>query len=453
MEFWSDFKRSFLKKSGNSKICESWLSGVKEARLKKTGGASAFTLRASSDLHKKWLQDHVLPDLSSALRQRVGPSCHVKIEVVPRLPARPGRPLFSAEPPAGRPPAAAGPRPAAFHPGYVFESFVVGKHNEFAHGACFSIARLGGRNVSFNPLFIHGPSGLGKTHLLNAAGQEILRRRPAARIFYLSAERFLNECVLALQKREMPEFQKKYRRQCDALLMDDIQMIARGARVQEEFFHTFNDLHERGVQVIVCCDRPPGRVPHLEARIKSRLEGGLVADISYPDRETRLAILGKKAEAKGLFLSGEARGRIADAFKFSIRGMEGLLNKIKMLTDLHGGKLSQAQMRAILRDSAAAPLTAEEISSRAAEKFHVSLEDLKSPCRKRPIVIARQTAMYFIKSILRKSLSETGAAFGKKDHTTALNAIKKVNRLKEADPDFRKAFEELKEEFAGARAP
>ena len=266
-------------------------------------------------------------------------------------------------------------------------------------------------------------------------------------MFYLSAERFLNECVQAIQKREMPAFQKKYRRQCDVLLMDDIQMIARGARVQEEFFHTFNELHSRNVPVIVCCDRPPESVPQLGGRIRSRLEGGLVADVSFPDSETRLAILRSKAERKGLFLSGESCRRIAEAFKTSIRGMEGMLNKIKMMTDLHGGSLSPSEVQKILKDSAKPQVSSEEILSIVAEKLQVSAEAMKSPSRKAPVAAARQTAMFFMRRCLKKTLNETGAFFGKKDHTTALNAIKKISRLKERDAGFQAVFEEIEKEI------
>ena len=427
-----------------------------DVHLKRAGASYIFTLRAASGLHKKWIQDHLLSDLRLHLRRRVGEACRVQLEVAeapPKLPVKPGRSLF---PPAFSPaPENPSPRKGIFNPEYTFENFVVGRHNEFAHGACLSVSRAAlkktGAAGNFNPLFIYGPSGLGKTHLLNAVGQEILRSRPEARVFYLSAERFLNECIQALQKREMPEFQKKYRRGCGILLMDDIQMVSKGPRVQEEFFHTFNELHSRNVPVVVCCDKPPARIPKLEERIRSRLQGGLVVDISCPDRETRLAILRRKAERKGLSLSGESCGQIADAFKTSVREIEGALNKIKMKTDLRGGKLSQLEIQEILKESAKPALTAEIIQNKVAEKFHISLEDLRSPSRKKNVVAARQTAMLFIKTLLGKSLSETGHIFGKKDHTTVLNAIRKIRRLKENNAEFRIFFEDLQRNFEARR--
>ena len=334
---------------------------------------------------------------------------------------------------------------AFFHPDYLFDNFVVGKNNEFAREVCFCLTQR--RSAAFNPIFIHGPSGVGKTHLLNAIGWEFAANCPEKRIHYLSAEKFLNECIHSIQKREMKKFQKKYRIRCDLLLLDDIQMIARGTAVQEEFFHTFNELFSRGAPVVVCCDSPPSRVPGLEDRLRSRMEGGLVAEISYPDWETRVAILKSKAEKKRLELPDKILFQIARNHRRSIREMEGALNKIKMLSDLKGGPLSLDYIQGLLEKAAPRPVTALEIQKKAAKKFHVSLEEALSLSRKKEALLARQTAMYFIKTKLRKSLSDTGRLFGGKDHSTVVNSLKKVEKLKAKDPEFQLILEELQNDL------
>ena len=332
-----------------------------------------------------------------------------------------------------------------FNPDYLFENLIVGKHNEFAHGVCLSLTKQ--KECSFNPLFIHGPSGVGKTHLLNAVGQEFSRHYSGKKIHYLSAERFLNECIHAIQKREMKQFQKKYRSQCDLLLLDDIQMIARGTVVQEEFFHTFNELFHKNIPVVLCCDTSPSRIPGLEERLRTRMEGGLVVEISYPDLETRVAILKSKMEKKQLILSDKVIFRIAQNCKKSIREMEGALNKIKMLSDLKGGILSPDYIDTILSRIGPPPLTVIEIQKKVAKKFNISLEEMLSSCRKKNIVLARQTAMYFIKMALKKSLSDIGRIFGGKDHSTVVNGLKKVERLKAQNPDFKMDLEDLHQEI------
>ena len=339
---------------------------------------------------------------------------------------------------------------AFFHPDYLFDNFIVGKNNEFAREACFCLTQR--RSLAFNPIFIHGPSGVGKTHLLNALGWEFAAGFPEKRIHYLSAEKFLNECIHSIQRREMKRFQKKYRSRCDLLLLDDIQMIARGTAVQEEFFHTFNELFNRGAPVVLCCDSPPSRVPGLEDRLRSRMEGGLVAEISYPDWETRVAILKSKAERKGLEIPDKILFQIARNHRRSIREMEGALNKIKMLSDLKGVPLSLEYMQSLLEKAAPRPITALEIQKKTAKKFHVSLEEALSPSRKKDALLARQTAMYFIKTKLRKSLSDTGRLFGGKDHSTVVNGLKKIEKLKAKDPEFRLALDELEREMESCGA-
>ena len=331
-----------------------------------------------------------------------------------------------------------------FNSEYTFESFIVGKSNEFAYGACLSVGKLEKR---FNPLFICGPSGLGKTHLLNAIGQQIQKQTPQARILYLSAERFLNECIQSIQNKKMASFQEKYRKNVDVLLMDDIQMIAKGHAVQEEFFHTFNDLHHRKVQVVVCCDKFPSQIPKLEERIRTRLDGGLVVDISYPDMETRLAILRYKMDKKNLLISEKLLLKIASSCGQSVREMEGVLNRIKMMGDLHKKGLSQEHIEQILEPLITQECTPENIQEQVAKAFRISIEDLKGKDRTKNIVVARQTAMFLIKTLLRKSLNDIGYLFGGRDHSTVINSLKKVEKMQAQDPSFKRLLDTLHREI------
>ena len=320
------------------------------------------------------------------------------------------------------------------------------KSNNLAYGASKAITKYNKTDEPFNPLFIYSPSGLGKTHLLNAIGHEELKTKPQSRIIYMSAERFLNEYIRALQNKKMEQFRKKFRNNCDLLLIDDIQIIARGKEVQEEFFHTFNELYDRKIQVVVCCDQAPGYVPRLEERIRTRLEGGLMVDISFPDEETRTAILKSKVEERGLFLSPQGLNQISSVCKRSIREMEGVLNKIKIMTELHEGSLSLKEIENILKNFQK-ELTVEEIQKKAAKGFGISIEELKSPSRKKHIVTARQTAMYLIRIHLRKSLNDISLVFKKKDHTTVINSLKKVEKLKTTDKEFKGILEVLQREI------
>ena len=315
-----------------------------------------------------------------------------------------------------------------------------------AYGACQAVAKHKRAGESLNPLFIYGPSGLGKTHLLNAIGQQNLEIYPQNKVLYLSAERFLNEYIMSIQNKQMNQFRKKFRKSCDLLLMDDVQIIARGKGIQEEFFHTFNELYSQKTQIVVCCDQSPGNVPHLEDRIKTRLEGGLMADISYPDKETRLAILKNKTKEKNIFLSSQSLDQIAQVCRKSIREIEGVLNKIKIMTELHNGRLSFKDIEKILK-TIRKELTVKEIQKNVAKAFDISEEDIKSPSRRKQIITGRQTAMYLIRVNLRKSLNDIGSFFGKKDHTTVLNSIKKVEKLKSEDKDFKRLLESLQRDI------
>ena len=451
LSLWTELKKNLLSRRKDDSVFQSWLNSVRPEDLEETGREIFLTLQIPSDLHKRWVQDNIMKDILRQMARRYQKPCGIRFKTgVPKLPASRQFQFFSgqnsSEEKALRQ-KVQGVRKTKnvfFNSEYTFKSFIVGKNNEFAHGACLSIAR---REKSFNPLFICGPSGLGKTHLLNAIGQEIQKNSPSARILYLSAERFLNECIQSIQNRKMALFREKYRKNADILLMDDIQMIAKGHAVQEEFFHTFNELFNKKVPVVVCCDNFPSQIAGLEERIRTRLSGGLAADISYPDMETRLAILRDKTSRKNLFLSESSLLKIAGSSCKSIREMEGILNKIKMMEDLHRGRLPPEYMEKILKSLTPKTPRPEEIQKQTAEAFHISREELLGRSRIKNIVRARQTAMFLVKTSLRKSLSDVGRLFGGRDHTTVINSLKKVKELKEKDPGFKKVLDSLYREI------
>ena len=446
LSLWTELKKNLLSHRKNDSVFQSWLDSIQLEDLEENGREVFLTLQTPSDLHKKWVQDNIMKDILHQIARRYQKPCGIRFKTgVPELPVSRHLQSFSGQKPRNQ--KIQGVRKTKnvfFNSEYTFKSFIVGKNNEFAHGACLSIAR---REKGFNPLFICGPSGLGKTHLLNAIGQEIQKKSPSARILYLSAERFLNECIQSIQNKKMALFREKYRKNVDVLLMDDIQMIAKGHAVQEEFFHTFNELFNKKIPVVVCCDKFPAQIPGLEERIQTRLSGGLAVDVSYPDMETRLAILRDKTSRKNLFLSENRLLKIAGASCRSVREMEGILNKIKMMEDLHRGMPPQGYMEKILNSLTPKKPRPEEIQKQTAAAFHISREDLLGRSRTKNIVRARQTAMFLIKNSLKNSLSDVGRLFGGRDHTTVINSLRKVEELKEKDPAFKRVLDSLYKEI------
>lgn len=325
----------------------------------------------------------------------------------------------------------------------TFSTFVVGKNSEFAHAASFNVARNPGSD-DYNPLYIYGPVGMGKTHLLHAAGNYIRDQYQHLRITYISAERFMNECISAIRRHEMDKFRQKYRENSDILLVDDVQFIARGEAVQEEFFHTVNSFIDSRKQVILASDRMPKDIHGLEDRSRTRLERGLIADITMPDLETRIAILRYKAEKYNIRLPEDVVNYIARISKRSIRELEGNLKKVKMFSELQGLPIDFELVKRILsHHETHSTISVEEIMKIVADHFKVRILDLKSSTRAKPIVVPRQIAMYLIKKFLDKSLVDIGKAFGGKDHTTVMNALDRVKSLQAADQDFSKDIEDL----------
>ncbi len=335
------------------------------------------------------------------------------------------------------------------NPRYSFQTFVVGTGNQFAHAASLAVAEEPGR--AYNPLFIYGGVGLGKTHLLHAIGHRILEEGCCTRVIYISAEQFMNELIDSIRFDKAASFRKKFRR-ADVLLVDDIQFIAGKDRTQEEFFHTFNALHGASSQIVISSDRFPGEMEKLEERLKSRFQWGLIVDIQPPDLETRVAILHKKAEIEKISLPQDVAFFIAKRVRSNVRELEGCLIRLGALSSIVGNPITLDMARKTLEDlfpSVMEEITVERIQKVVCEHFKIKLSDLKSKRRSRNIVLPRQTAMYLARKFTQSSLPELGEAFGGKDHTSVLHSIRKVERMLDSNEELRKTVKKLEEVIEG----
>ncbi len=330
---------------------------------------------------------------------------------------------------------------------YTFETFIVGSSNQFAYAACTSIARGDGNGNTYNPLFIYGPSGLGKTHLLTAISHEMRRRNPDLRIIYVTGETFTNELIEAIkQKKDTSMFHEKYRN-ADVLLVDDIQFISGRDSTQEEFFHTFNILHSAGKQIVLTSDRPPKDIKILEDRIRTRFESGLITDISMPDFETRVAIIRRKAELLDLNIPDDVAEFIANRLKSNIRQLEGAVKRLKALKQLADSapslSMAQSVIRDILTDEQPAPVTVERIIAEVSNLYGVSSEDIRSKKRSQQVSNARKVAIFLVHEITTLTLAAIGEEFGNRDHSTIVYAVKYVQRNMKKDKNLCDAIESI----------
>jgi len=325
---------------------------------------------------------------------------------------------------------------------YTFGSFVVGSCNQFAHAASLAVAESPAR--AYNPLFLYGGVGLGKTHLLNAIGNSILEKRPGARIAYLSSEQFTNEVINSIRYDRMLEFRNKYRG-VDTLLMDDIQFIAGKERTQEEFFHTFNALYDAHKQIVLSSDRFPKEIPTIEERLRSRFEWGLIADLQVPDLETRIAILRKKAETEKIELPDEVVQLLAESIRGNVRELEGALIRVGAFSSLIKRPVTVDLAKKIILDSVLPKkiITAEEIQRVVAERFHLKQADLKSKKRTKTIVQPRQITMYLCRDLTSLSFPEIGRHFGGKDHTTVIHACRQIEKRIQNDAAFKQLLDSV----------
>jgi len=338
--------------------------------------------------------------------------------------------------------------PSHFNPRYLFANFVKGKSNELAEAAARRVAE--NPSLSYNPLFIYGGVGLGKTHLLHAIGHEIQRSRPQLRVLYLSAEQFTNELINSIRFDRMPAFRERYRT-IDVLMIDDVQFLASKERTQEEFFHTFNTLYTSQKQIIISSDAPPRNIPTLEERLRSRFEWGLIADIQPPDLETKMAILQGKAALEGSSLPEEVAEFIALQVKSNVRELEGHLNRVLAFASLTGKALSLALARETLKDilpEEGKKPAAAEIIKFVARHYDLKVSEIKSKSNSRQIVIPRQVAMFLCKRLTDLSYPEIGKLFNDKHHSTVMYSVETVDKKREADPDFDRTLKSLEAHFA-----
>ncbi len=334
---------------------------------------------------------------------------------------------------------------AGLSPRYSFDTFIVGSSNQFAHAACRAVAEAPSR--SYNPLFLYGGVGLGKTHLMHAIGQYVLTHSPSLKLTYISAERFMNEVINAIRYDRILEFRERYRG-VDVLLVDDIQFIVGKERTQTEFFHTFNALHDAQKQIVLSSDCPPHQISELEERLRSRFEWGLIADLQPPDLETKIAILKRKADGEGVPLPDDVALFIAGRIKSNIRELEGSLIRLLAFASLTGREISMELAQEVLRDVLRhdeRAVTIDTIQKFVADYYQLKLVDLKSRNNSKSVAMPRQVAMYLCKALTSASLPEIGRSFGGKHHSTVIHSVRKVEDLRQRDSNFNSLINTLTE--------
>ncbi len=393
------------------------------------------------------LESSYRPTVDRAIADLSGPAVEVLFSLdepgagdrEPASDNQPGRRLRPhPEPSAGS--TAAGHR---LTPGYVFETFVVGSSNQFAHAAAQAVAAAPFR--SYNPLFLYGGVGLGKTHLLHAIGHQIIASRPDLNVRYLVAEQFVNDLISSLRFNRMPVFRERYR-SIDVLLVDDVQFLANKERTQEEFFHTFNTLYTGQKQIILSSDSSPRNIPDLEERLRSRFEWGLIADIQPPDLETKVAILRRKAEAEGAELPDEVAHFVAQQVRSNVRELEGLLNRVLAFASLTGRPLSRELAEETLKDilpADAQRVTPAQIIREVASHYGLKVTEIKSRKSSQQIVFPRQAAMYLCKKLTGLSFPEIGKHFNNKHHSTVMYSVEQIEQKRSSDPDLDRTLELL----------
>ena len=392
-----------------------------------------FVLAVPSLFVKEWIEDRY----SSQLRDAASAAARRELSIALVVDETLGEEVTVAEAPSevsvvdegdGRASVSTPDVDPGFHPKYTFESFVIGSSNRFAHAAALAVAEAPAE--SYNPLFIYGAAGLGKTHLLHAIGRYLREWHRGSVVRYVSTEQFMNDFIVALQRRTIPAFHQRYRA-ADLLLIDDIQFLEGKERTQEEFFHTFNALHPKS-QIVITSDRPPKKIPTLEERLRTRFEWGLITDIQPPDLETRLAILRKKTENDRLAVPPEVMSYIASRIQTNIRELEGALIRVAAYASLTRSDITleaaQGVLQSLLPNSNEARVTSDLIISVAAEYFDVTPDEICSPSRSRPLVNARQMAMYLCRELTDLSLPKIGERFGGRDHSTVIFAVNKVKQ-------------------------
>ncbi len=443
IELWSK-ALALLEKEFDPQLFDRWLRPIQIKSIVD----SQITLTVRDEFCKSWVLDHYQDKIYSAVKNLLqNPDITIVLEIeegvaipiplrVETAPMRVATPLPSNQAlPSGE--------TISFNSKYTFDSFVVGPSNRFAHAASMAVAESPAK--SYNPLFIYGPVGLGKTHLMQAIGQEILRRNPGSRVLYITSERFTNQLINAIKTGTTMKFREKYR-SVDCLLIDDIHFIAGKEATMEEFFHTFNTLYDSHKQIVVSSDKPPKDINNLEERLVSRFEWGLVTDIQAPDFETRTAILRKKAEREGLYIPDSVTFFIADKIKSNIRELEGALIRVVAYSKLVGKEVDETVAQDVLKDLIVEnqkKITVDLIQRKVAEYFEIRPSDMSAKRRSKNVAYPRHIAMYLSRELTSLSFPELGEHFGGRDHTTVLHACEKVKKDIKKDQKTKMLVEKL----------
>jgi chromosomal replication initiator protein len=430
MNLWDRIRRH-LEPKISAEGYNNWLRGT--SFLETAGDTLVVAVPDSETM--AWLETEYAGHVHNAIRDLALPVRRVQYEVyaassAPKQPAA----LAEMEPE---------PVPHALNPKFTFETFVVGACNQLAHAAARSVAENPSR--SYNPLFIYGGAGMGKTHLMHAIGRALTEKFARMRIIYASSERFTNEMISCIRTDRMQQFHHRYR-EADVLLVDDVQLLGNKERTQEEFFHTFNELHDHQKQIVLSSDSPPKEIPGLVDRLRSRFEWGLLADIQPPDLETKMAILDKKAEAEGVKLPDDVRGFMASKTKSNVRELEGALVKLIAYSSLTGAPIHLQMAQQVLKHLIHVQdrkVSIDAIQKAVAERYQIKQSQLKEKSNTQRIVRPRQVAMYLVKELTYASLPEIGRAFGGKHHTTVIHSIAKIEKERQTDPDLNRLLHSL----------
>jgi chromosomal replication initiator protein len=425
-----------LKGALNETTYRTWFAEAEGTEL----SDDAFVLGVPNDFTREWIEGHFLGLIGAAVRDVTGQERRVALSVTERMP-------IDAPAPAVAAPirAAAGAADAGMNPKYTFDLFVIGSSNRFAHAAALAVAEAPAQ--AYNPLFIYGGTGLGKTHLMQAIAQYVAEHSSDLSVRYVTSETFMNDFINSLRDKRIEGFKQRYRTY-DLLLVDDVQFFEHKERIQEEFFHTFNSLYEAGSQIVMSSDRPPRDIATLEERLRSRFEWGLITDIQPPDLETRIAILRKKVKTDGIHVPDpQVLSFIASRISTNIRELEGALTRVVAFSSLTGRALSVELAEDVLKDvfpqGEAAEVSIRRIQELVSERFQLSMDELCGDKRSQNIVYPRQVAMYLSRELTDSSLPKIGKEFGGRDHTTVIHATSKIARLIREDRSVYNLVQEL----------
>ncbi|MCD7035280.1 chromosomal replication initiator protein DnaA [Metabacillus sp. GX 13764] len=439
-ELWSR-ALGLIEKKLSKPSFDTWLKSTKAHGLQ----GDTLTITAPNEFARDWLESRYLHLIAQTIYDLTGEELAIKF-VIPAnqnedeiLPKTPIRQMEKEDEQIELP-------QNMLNPKYTFDTFVIGSGNRFAHAASLAVAEAPAK--AYNPLFIYGGVGLGKTHLMHAIGHYVLDHKPSAKVVYLSSEKFTNEFINSIRDNKAVDFRNKYR-SVDVLLIDDIQFLAGKEQTQEEFFHTFNTLHEESKQIVISSDRPPKEIPTLEDRLRSRFEWGLITDITPPDLETRIAILRKKAKAEGLDIPNEVMLYIANQIDSNIRELEGALIRVVAYSSLINkdinADLAAEALKDIIPSSKPRIVTIHDIQKTVGQHYQIKLEDFKAKKRTKSVAFPRQIAMYLSRELTDSSLPKIGEEFGGRDHTTVIHAHEKISKLLQSDDLLKRQIKEIQE--------